>query len=499
MRRHDERTIAGALGLEDVLLLAAVVALPWFWGGVDLDAYRTAAAVVALAAGWALVRHGFSGLGLGRRALWWLPAFLLGAFALAQTVPLPRTWVAALSPKAASVQVSAFGPEGQGSGPWLRQIEEEARARVPEAPSAVAGPAGAFELGPEAPAPPKRFTLSLHPEATRERAFWYAALLLAFLLVSSRTANERRAGVYRATLFVSFVALAIVGILNHVTAPDRLLWLRAVQLGTRPFGPYVNPDHFAGAMELAVPWLLGYGLWTSSRRTASERRPDARMLALACAVVGAAAAIFAASKTGAVTIGSASIVLIALALRRGRGRWFLLAGTVSAGLLLGAIAVYGPLRERFTDFAAMHLGSASPNVRGLAWSAALRMAGDYPLAGSGFGAFSELIPAYLPRGDNEAWLQLHNDYLEVYLAGGLVTAALVAWLAAAYVARMARVVRAESARDRGLPSLGLALGLLAIAVHEAVDFNLQVPANALLFVVIAAIGVSPRAGSAEGP
>ena len=499
MRRHDEGESAGALGAEDVLVLAAVVALPWFWGGVELDAYRSAAAIVASAAGWALVQHGSSGLGLGRRALWLLPAFLLGAFALAQTVPLPRTWVAGLSPTAASIQTSAFGPEGQGSGPWLRQIEEDARARVPEAAEASAGRTGPLNLGREAPPPPKRFTLSLQPAATLERVCWYAALLLAFLLVSCRTANERRAGVYRATLFVSFGVLAAVGTLNLVTAPDSLLWLRAAPEGTRPFGPFVNPDHFAGAMELAVPWLLGYGLMPQANRGAAERRLPGRILALAGAVIGAAAALLAASKMAAATIGVASLVLIALAIRRGRGRRFLLAGTVSAALLLSAIVLYGPLRGRVADFEAVHRGGASPNARSLAWTAGIRMGEDYMLTGSGFGAFSDVFPAYLPRGDKEAWLQLHNDYLEVYLAGGLVAAALVAWLAVAYSVRMVRVVRSEWSRRRGLPSIGLALGLLALAAHEAVDFNLQVPANALLFVVIAAIGVSPLAGSAEGP
>ena len=127
------------------------------------------------------------------------------------------------------------------------------------------------------------------------------------------------------------------------------------------------------------------------------------------------------------------------------------------------------------------------------------MAGDYPLTGSGFGAFSDLFPAYLPRGESAYWLQLHNDYLEVYLAGGLIAVLLLAWLAVAFGVRAARVVRAESERGHLLPSLGLVLGLVALAAHETVDFNLQVPANALLFVVIAAMAVSPPARSAEGP
>src|SRR4029077_17210979 len=134
-----------------------------------------------------------------------------------------------------------------------------------------------------------------------------------------------------------------------------------------------------------------------------------------------------------------------------------------------AVAFYGPLRERIHEFAAVREGIQQSSSRVLAWTAGIRMAEDYPLAGSGFGAFSDIIPGYLPRGDSASWLQMHNDYLEVYLAGGLIAAALLGWLAVAYALRMARVVRSESARRRGLPAIGLALGLLALAAHEAVD------------------------------
>jgi O-antigen ligase len=137
--------------------------------------------------------------------------------------------------------------------------------------------------------------------------------------------------------------------------------------------------------------------------------------------------------------------------------------------------------------------------RTIAWAVGARMANDYALTGSGFGAFREVFPAYQPRGDADVWLQMHNDYLELYQAGGMVAAALVAWLAIAVALRAVRVLRSEFALGRGLSSLGLAIGLCAMAVHELVDFNLQVPANALLFVALAAMGVSSAARSPEAP
>jgi O-antigen ligase len=133
------------------------------------------------------------------------------------------------------------------------------------------------------------------------------------------------------------------------------------------------------------------------------------------------------------------------------------------------------------------------------WRVGLALVADYPLAGTGFGAFRQVVPRYLPMGESGHWIQLHNDYLEVLVSGGVIAAVLVAWLAIVYAVRLARAVRAEARAGRALPTLGLALGVASLAAHEIVDFNLQIPANALLFVVTAACGLGPLARSGESP
>ena len=489
MDRRDGRP--AGLSIPDALVLGAAVGVPWFWGGMRLDVFRTASAVIAVAACWALIRHGAAGLGLRRGWSWMLPAFLLAVWALAQAAPMPRAWVAILSPKSAALQEEAFGPEGLSGDAWLRRMEGEARARVPEAPSATAAPAGALAPDPGVSPPARRFTLSLHPSVTLERALWYGALLLAFLLVRCRTAGVRRSDAYRAVLFGMFVSLAVVSCLNRLTAPDRFMWVRDMPAGVQAIGPYVDPSHLAGAMELAVPWMLGYGIFTLRRRRESAGGVVPGILAILGAAICGATALLAASKMAALTILIGSIVVVAVAAARATRRWALLAGAAAMTLVLVAVAAYGPLGERIADFRAEHSGALATNVRGIAWNAGLRMGRDFMLTGSGFGAFPEVFPAYLPFGEREIWFALHNDYLEVYLAGGAVAVALVLWLAAGFVIRAVRAVRIESTRGRLLPALGLAVALLALAVHEAVDFNLQIPANALLFVVLAAIATSP--------
>jgi O-antigen ligase len=410
-----------------------------------------------------------------------------------------RSWVAAVSPNAAAVQEDSFGPAGQDGTAWLRRIESDARARVPESLAARIPAEPALTVG--AAAPPRRFTFSLLPGETLERAFWYSALLLAFVLAQVRTANPVRAAAYRAVLFGSFGALAVVGLLNHVTAPTRLLWLRDAPPTSRPFGPFVNPSHFGGVMELAVPWLLGYGLSRLVTHAASARDRAAGVLALLGAGIGAAAALLAASKMSAITIGATSIVILAIVFgtARRRARTPLLIGSAASLLVVLALALWGPLSGRLADFAAVPENGLSGDMRRVVWGAGVHMADDFRWTGIGFGAFGEVFPAYLPRGESEYWAQIHNDYLEIYVGGGLVALALTAWLAGAFIRRVVRALRMEPAARRTLPALGLVLGLAALAVHETVDFNLQIPANALLFVVLAAMSVSPLLRTVESP
>ncbi|HZN55051.1 MAG TPA: O-antigen ligase family protein [Candidatus Polarisedimenticolaceae bacterium] len=492
-RRSRSRRGEVWLGTADLLLLATAVGLPWFWGGVAQAASRSAAALIGAAVAWTLIRRGTSGLGLDREARWLAPAVLLGLFALLQTVPLPRSWVAAVSPRAAALQRETFGEGAREGSAWLRGLEERARTRVPEC--AAVAPSAVAPADPALPSPPAAFTLSLQPSATRERLFWYAALLLAFVLAQSRAQDRAVAGHYRTALFAGTGALIAVGIANRLTAPHRLLWILDAPTETKPFGPYVNPNHFVGVMELMVPWLLGHGLASLSRR-GDEPLGAGSVLPLAVGVAGAAATVLAGSKTATMTIGASSLLLLAAAMRRQRARRTVMVFATATAVLLAVIAALGPLSMRISDYLAVY-GPLSAADRAVLWRAGLPMIGDFPVTGSGFGAFREVIGFYLPRGEPEHWLQMHNDYLEIAVGGGAIALGLLAWLAAGYGARFARALRAERAQNGYLPGLGLLLGLASLAVHEAVDFNLQVPANALLFVVAAAIGVAPAARRTE--
>jgi O-antigen ligase len=114
----------------------------------------------------------------------------------------------------------------------------------------------------------------------------------------------------------------------------------------------------------------------------------------------------------------------------------------------------------------------------------LPMVRHFPLFGVGWNAFSMAYPAYQTIM-KDYWIgQAHNDYLQVLLDGGLLGLVLVAAL-------LALVFRAALARAAHDPlGLGLLGALLAFALHEIVDFNGQIPANAATFVALGAIALA---------
>jgi O-antigen ligase len=488
MRATTERT---GLAPEDVPLLAAIVLLPWAFGGVEMWAYRTAALLLAIAASLALWRCGWGGWGFdgSRRSIWLLPALLLGVWGALQVVPLPREVIRAISPETYRIYAASFpGYGGDGALPTLAAIEEMALGLVPEASGVPLPPDPDPPLEVEAPACFERSwrSLSLQPSATIERLTWYVALLLAFVVARQRLSDPEAAAVYRWAIFGLVTALGVFALIQSQTWNGKLYWVRPMTVDKQAFGPYVNPTNLAGVMELTAPWMAGYALSRYRRYGRAALRHGrfvAPMLGVAVALV---ATIGSASKAGVGLLACGLFVLVLCVISGWRARlaWALAAVAIVAASVLPLAQTR--LGERFVEYTTRLHGDEIGEGRVSMARAAWEMALDFPVTGVGFGAFREVFPRYMPPGSTRWFNEAHNDYLEVLTDGGLVAAALVSWLAVAYALRAGRRLRPDGRRLS--PSrVGMAIGIVALSVHALIDFNHQIPANALLFVTVCAM------------
>ena len=118
---------------------------------------------------------------------------------------------------------------------------------------------------------------------------------------------------------------------------------------------------------------------------------------------------------------------------------------------------------------------------------------DHPITGVGLGAFPTAYPAYgRSSAKNERLEQAHNDYLQLLTDAGLIGGLLGLWFLFELV-RVARKQFQTLARARGQDRalvVGGFVAMLGIAVHSFLDFNLQIAANALLFLVVVALATA---------
>jgi O-antigen ligase len=118
----------------------------------------------------------------------------------------------------------------------------------------------------------------------------------------------------------------------------------------------------------------------------------------------------------------------------------------------------------------------------------LALIGNYPVFGAGPGSFYVLFAGYRPETVTDYYDYAHNDYAQFASESGLLGLGILGLFV---ILSLAAALRAQwQRRDplmRGM-SFACIMGVTAILIHSSVDFNLQIPANAVYFVVLLALG-----------
>ena len=120
--------------------------------------------------------------------------------------------------------------------------------------------------------------------------------------------------------------------------------------------------------------------------------------------------------------------------------------------------------------------------------AAMNLIRDYPVFGAGPGSFYLAFPPYRTEKIGAFFDHAHNDYIEIAAESGLPGLAILGLFV---ILSVGAALRAQwERRDplmRGM-SFACIMGVTSILIHSWVDFNLQIPANAALFMVLCALG-----------
>jgi O-antigen ligase len=321
------------------------------------------------------------------------------------------------------------------------------------------------------------FRWTASPYNTRiELLLLLADLIVLFLAAQAfRTLRDWRGFVWFGMGFGFLVSL--FAILQHLTSNGKLYWFREMRSGGLPFGPYVNRNHFAGVAELVLPLALVPLVLGRVRR---ERWPVVGLFA----VLPIGALFLSASRGGIVSFGAElSVLALVMIQRREMGKQLFAGGAVLlVALLLVSWLGVGQIIKRLSSVQLLEVSSGKrASMRRDTWRIFL----DHPLVGTGLGTLQLVYPPYESLYDGKIVNHTHNDYLEGLAETGLLGGLCCAWFLGVLLVPSVERLRQFNNSFSGALQLSGFLACSGFLVHSLVDFNLHIPANALLFFLMA--------------
>lgn len=397
-------------------------------------------------------------------AMWWLlgylrgkhhgnavfstssPALVCGALWLAyvwlQLAPLPLEVLSRLSPEAARWHEIAAGP---GAAP-----------------------------------------LTLDRHGTLQGALKSTAYL-AFFALSLLLLNRReRITAAAVTLILSGFAQAMFGGLAALSG----------SFGESAHGSFANRNHYAAYLVMCLSVGLGVLIanltgavsrtWKQFFRNVIALILSPRMLLRLALVVMVIALVLTRSRMGNssffVSLLAAGAIGLVFSKRATRSMMVLVASLIVIDIFI--VGTYFGVERVLERIEQTRIETED---RGDIASYALNLWRDYPVFGAGLGSFHAVIPRYWGEIPGAPYTHAHNDYLQFACEVGVTGAAL---LGALLLMSLLAALRAQQVRAdplmRGI-SFGSTMGIIALMIHSAVDFSLQIPAIALTFMLVLAL------------
>ncbi len=443
------------------LLLLFVVAAPLPYGGV-LPGGRLGIEIAAflIAAGAFLSRRRVPRI--GRMAIPVAGMVAIAAVGLIQLIPMPDGLLSVISPAS-------------------RQIYHESNE--------ILGLFGRDALRPR---------ISIAPAETRDVIRLVLAYTALFLGAGRLLRRRSRRRVFCWVL----VSAAIVHV--AIAAPGQVL-------EGRVHGTFVNPNHLAAYLEIALAAAFGL-LWTEilvnadrgrglTERAARVERRFLPIVSRAAAWVALAAGLaLTQSRAGLATALLVTLALIAAGLSHRRSRkpkvvWAAIIFLAAAGL---TAAIAGrPLLTRFlaSDSRDLHGGQ-----RADLWRISLEAWRQFPILGDGLGAFREAFRRVQPRELNGLVEQAHSDPLQLLVTGGAVGFAAGAAVAASTLVILWLLWKNQRHREESALTLAGIGAFVSILLHGLLEFPGSIPAiPALLACVLGMARAAGETSPAETP
>jgi O-antigen ligase len=310
--------------------------------------------------------------------------------------------------------------------------------------------------------------------ATEQEILTITAYFLSFFLARQLFVKHEARKLATSCFTIFGALLAIFAIVQKLQGNGRIYWLRASATPAY-FGTYANKNHYAGLMEMLIPFAL-------VGAAGSQEQRSLRLLCAFSASVMIASVFLSGSRSGSVIVmlellAFASVTLLARKPRPPGRTYSLFFGVCAITLVLWLGGQ--SLIEQSTALSAPASDASFINRRQLTLDS-LVLVKQRPILGWGLGTFSTVYPQAASWYGDTLVNAAHDDYLQALVETGLIGFGVVALFLVSVIRRGFRQFARTPSSIRSAAFLGVA----GVLLHSFLDFNLHVPANAAMLFAL---------------
>lgn len=312
----------------------------------------------------------------------------------------------------------------------------------------------------------------------------YAVLFLA--IVNNLHGQENLRIIVLALVFLA-MAISFYAVFQFATNSNKV-WTFIKPYPHRGSGTFISPNNLGGFLEMILPLGLAWLL-------VSRLKPLGKILVGYASLVILAGIAVSVSRGAWISTSLMLAVLFSVLLTQ---RAYRLPAAILLVVLLGAGAYVIPRAHFFHHRPKLVSddGTVNDDTRFELWAPAVKLWETDPWFGIGPDHYNYRFRAVRPQSVQLQPDRVHNDYLNTLTDYGVVGLSLVflslaflgagIWRSWDHVRRSPGDLRSSNSNKFALV-LGASLGLLAILFHSVVDFNMHIPANALVAVTLMAM------------
>jgi O-antigen ligase len=343
-----------------------------------------------------------------------------------------------------------------------------------------------------------------HYLARKDLYLGLAALIVYLLVALNLTSPRLRVSLVSVLLLLGAVD-TVIGAIQYQRGDGFMPFefLPAVGYGLRARGFLGSPNHLAGYLEVVVMLGLCVTFWSSWPWWG-------KILVGYVSMVCIVGIMLTGSRGGYMSIGFGLITLVCLSalVMSWRGRPSVALALIGGMVVVPCVGVVGLLallpsdstvRERINSVASLRVNV--DDYRPRLWTAAVRQLDVSPAIGTGSGTY-----LYYGRQFRDPTVQTdpvyaHCDYLQLLGEYGIVGVVgfvlffgchlVNGWSA---IRRQSSIYEEHGGAGEGTQlalTMGVLCGSVAMAAHSFVDFNLHIPANALLMAFVFGVLANP--------